>query len=295
MSFIGQETNNKEAIETMSKYESIIEYIFSNNYQEGSVIVKFSRDELVNATDELGISRVKNLGDIPYSFRFRRELPENIKSTAPPGTEWIIVGMGIGEYAFRLASPGKIKPSTHYFPTKIPDATPEIVRLYAPGSDEQALLTRSRYNRLVDIFTGLTCYSVQNHLRTTVTNIGQVEVDEIYIGLNKRGTHFVLPCQAKSPGDSFGIVQVMQDIALCNERYPIAICRPIALRFMNENDVALLELAVREEDEILKLNIVDEKHYKLVPSSDISEDEQKGLRDSDPDNKYSTGIKQSKN
>lgn len=257
----------------MSKYAQIIEWVFFENYRENDVIVPFDRDQLVQATNELGLARAKNLGDIPYSFRFRRELPDSIQSTAPTNAEWIIVGVGIGAYAFRLASPGKIEPQSHYLPIKIPDATPEIVRYYAPGTDEQALLTRARYNRIVDIFSGLTCYSIQNHLRTTITDIGQVEVDEIYVGVNKRGTHFVLPCQAKSPGDKFGIVQVMQDIALCKERYPAAICRPIALQFNGEDNVAVLELAVREEKDVLLLNVVDEKHYQLVPQSEISDSE----------------------
>ncbi|MEZ4706494.1 MAG: hypothetical protein R3A44_04770 [Caldilineaceae bacterium] len=231
----------------------------------------------------MGFARTKNIGDIPYSFRFRRELPESIRQTAPEDAEWIIVGSGIAEYQFRLAQPGKITPTLHYLPIKIPDATPEIVRQYAPGTDEQALLTRVRYNRLVDIFTGLTCYSIQNHLRTTVADIGQVEVDEIYIGLNKRGTHFVLPCQAKSRGDKFGIAQIMQDIALCTERYPNAICRPIALQFINESSVAILELTVREDQQILKLNIVEEKQYDLVPRIHISEDEIKVLKENEAD------------
>jgi hypothetical protein len=263
----------------MSKYEQIIEWIFRRNHRSGDVIVYFNRDELALASTELGFARIKNLGDIPYSFRFRRELPESIQATAPENAEWIIVGMGIGEYAFRLASPGKIEPSFHYYPIKIPDATPEIVRYYAPGTDEQALLTRARYNRLIDLFTGLTCYSVQNHLRTTVKDIGQVEVDEIYVGINKRGTHFVLPCQAKSPGDKFGIVQVMQDIALCSDRYPMAICRPIALQFTDEDSVALLELTVREENNTLMLNTVDEKRYQLIPRSEISNSELTVLKD----------------
>lgn len=195
--------------------------------------------------------------------------------------------MGISDYAFRLASPGKIEPNRHYYPIKIPDATPEIVRYYAPGTDEQALLTRARYNRLIDLFAGLTCYSVQNHLRTTVSGIGQVEVDEIYVGINKRGTHFVLPCQAKSPGDRFGIAQVMQDITLCAERYPMAICRPIALQFMDQDNVALLELAVREQDDILMLNVVDEKHYQLVPRSVISQVELTVLKDKEAGMEYS--------
>jgi hypothetical protein len=114
-----------------------------------------------------------------------------------------------------------------------------------------------------------------------VSNIGQVEVDEIYVGVNKRGTHFVLPCQAKSPGDRFGIVQVMQDMALCQERYPNAMCKPIALQFMNDNGVAILELAVTEEDELLKLNIVEEKHYELVPRAQISDAELRMLMESE--------------
>ncbi|MBN1936140.1 MAG: endonuclease [Anaerolineae bacterium] len=256
----------------MRKYERIIQWVFEQNYRPDQTIVSFNREELAQASEALGFSRIKNLGDIPYAFRFRRELPASIQGTAPEGAEWIIVGVGISEYQFRLAVPGKIQPTPHVQPIQVPDATPEIVRHYAPGTDEQALLTRARYNRLVDLFTGITCYSIQNHLRTTVKHIGQVEVDEIYVGINKRGTHFVLPCQAKSPGDRFGIVQVMQDVALCQERYPHALCKPIALQFMDENSVAMLELGVREQDQILKLNIVDERHYELVPRSQISDE-----------------------
>ena len=211
----------------------------------------------------------------------RRELTASIRDTAPEDAEWIIVGSGIGKYQFRLASPGKITPTLHYFPIKIPDSTPEIIKQYASGTDEQALLTRVRYNKLVGIFTGLTCYSLQNHLRTTVSNIGQVEVDELYMGLNTRGAHFVLPCQAKSKGDKFGIVQIMQDLALCSERYSQAICRPIALQFIDDNSIAILELTVREENDILKLNIIEEKQYMLVPHTDLSHHDIKNLKENE--------------
>ena len=49
----------------MSKYEQIIEWVFTNNYHEGDVIVTFNRNELVLASNELGFARIKNLGDIP--------------------------------------------------------------------------------------------------------------------------------------------------------------------------------------------------------------------------------------
>ncbi|HAI86179.1 MAG TPA: endonuclease, partial [Firmicutes bacterium] len=71
---------------------------------------------------------------------------------------------------------------------KVPDATPGIVELYSL-QDEQALLAKVRYNRLIDIFTGLTCYSLQNHLRTHVPELGQVETDELYVGIERGGSH----------------------------------------------------------------------------------------------------------
>jgi hypothetical protein len=257
----------------VSKYNKVIERVFLNNYAHGAVKVSFDRNELAQACEELGLARVKNLGDIPYSFRFRKELPQTIKDKCPDGSEWIITGKGIGSYEFRLASPAKIEPTRNRQKIKVPDATPEIIKRYAPGTDEQALLTKVRYNRLIDIFTGLTCYSIQNHLRTTVVNVGQIEIDEIYVGINKKGTHFVIPCQAKSPGDRFGIVQVMQDIEFAKIRYPHAICKPIALQFLSINEVAILELAVEETNEIFHLSVVDERHYNLVGKDEISDDE----------------------
>ena len=63
--------------------------------------------------------------------------------------------------------------------------------------DEQPSSPIVRYNRLIDTFLGLTTYSLQNHLRTTVEGMGQIEIDELYIGLDKHGCHYVIPVQAK--------------------------------------------------------------------------------------------------
>jgi hypothetical protein len=103
--------------------------------------------------------------------------------------------------------------------TKVPDATPGIVVRYSLN-DEQALLAKVRYNRLIDIFTGVTCYSLQNHLRTTVADMGQVETDEIYVGVDRRGAQYVFPVQAKGGTDKLNIVQIEQDFALCRRSSP---------------------------------------------------------------------------
>lgn len=108
----------------------------------------------------------KNLGDVIYSFKFRTSLPETIKVTAGNEKEWVIKNIGRAQYAFEQLGNSKVIPDKLLMAIKIPDSTPGIVERYALD-DEQALLTKLRYNRLLDIFTGATCYSLQNHLSPT--------------------------------------------------------------------------------------------------------------------------------
>jgi hypothetical protein len=153
---------------------------------------------------------------------------------------------------------------------KIPDATPEIIASYAL-SDEQALLAKVRYNRLIDIFLGIATYSLQNHLRTTVNGIGQIEVDEIYVGVNRNGQQFVIPVQAKGGTDQLGVTQTRQDMACCLEKFPKLNCRPVSAQFMADDVIALFELTLEGED----VKVVEEKHYRLVPADEIGEQDLK--------------------
>ncbi|QQE65534.1 hypothetical protein GFS31_22220 [Leptolyngbya sp. BL0902] len=65
----------------------------------------------------------------------------------------------------------------------------------------------------------------------------------------------------------------MQDIEFCKHRYPNAICKPVALQFLSENEVAILELEVEESDNIFHLSVVDERHYRLVGKDGITDEE----------------------
>ncbi len=136
-----------------------------------------------------------------------------------------------------------------------------------PLTDEQALLAKVRYNRLVDIFTGVACYSLQNHLRTTAPGIGQVETDEIYVGVDKKGVHYILPVQAKGGSDRLNVVQIEQDLAVCAEKFPSLICRPVGAQFMQDDQIALFEFEYGKDG----VSIVSEKHYKLVPAKEVTE------------------------
>jgi hypothetical protein len=195
-------------------------------------------------------------------------LPKSITSKAPKGYEWIIRPAGKGKYKFAVTKQSVIAPSNVLAETKIPDATPGIISKYSMN-DEQSLLAKLRYNRLVDIFTGLTCYSLQNHLRSTLRDGSQVETDEIYIGIDKRGAHYVLPVQAKGGRDKIGVVQIEQDFELCALKFPRLICRTIAAQFMEDNLIALFEFEQTNEG----IKVSSEKHYKLVTPNELSPEE----------------------
>lgn len=148
---------------------------------------------------------------------------------------------------------------------KIPDSTPEIIAINSL-SDEQALLAKVRYNRLIDIFLGITAYSLQNHLRTTVRGLGQIEIAEVYVGIDRHGCQYIIPVQAKGGNDQLSTVQAKQDIACCAEKFPDLVCRAISAQFMDEARIAMFELCL-DQDGLVKT--VEERHYRLVPGDQI--------------------------
>lgn len=249
----------------MGKYDSIIEYIFFSKYREEMTEVYFEREDLERTANELNISRPKNLGDIIYSYKYRSALPENISKTAKEGMCWRLKNIGTAKYKFVLSDFDWIEPDKLLGTIKIPDATPSIIKKYT-ASDGQALLAMVRYNRLIDVFLGITCYSLQTHLRTTVLGIGQIETGEVYIGIDQKGHQFIIPVQVKSGNDKLGVSQIEQDIAMCAQKYPNLICRAIACQFVTANIIALFEFQPNE-DRAIKM---DEKHYRLVDAQEIS-------------------------
>ncbi|HLX62318.1 MAG TPA: endonuclease [Planctomycetota bacterium] len=248
-----------------NRYKQLIESIFFASYRDGISEIPFHRDALVEFAKKLRIKLPDNLGDAIYSLRYRMTMPERITRTQPIGTEWIIEGRGKSQYAFKLASINRIVPNPELAAIKIPDATPEIISAYAL-TDEQALLAKVRYNRLLDIFLGVASYSLQSHLRTSVKNMGQIEIDEVYVAVDKRGRQYIIPVQAKGGNDRLSSVQTKQDLACCAEKFPRLICRTISAQFMEKDLIALFELA-RDGDEV---KIVEERHYRLVPAEAIS-------------------------
>jgi len=98
-------------------------------------------------------------------------------------------------------------------------------------------------------------------------DISQVEIDGIYIGVDKKGAHYVFPIQAKGGSDKLHVIQIEQDLAVCASKFPSLICKPIGAQFMAEGVIALFEFEESEEG----ISIAAEKHYKLVPPEEVSE------------------------
>lgn len=247
-----------------NRYKILIERIFFNHWSEGDTEFEFEREEIETVASELNVKLPKNQGDVTYALRYRIDFPDSICATQPEGLEWIIEGAGRARYRFRLVKKTRILPRHDLAYIAIPDATPELIRAYALD-DEQALLAIVRYNRLIDTFLGLTTYSLQNHLRTTVKEIGQIEIDELYVGLDKHGCHYIIPVQAKGGNDQIGIVQTTQDIRFVEQKFRGLRCRAVSAQFMEDDVVALFELTLQEDE----VRVVEERHYKLVPHTEL--------------------------
>lgn len=146
--------------------------VFRKYFRDGMDTVSFTMDDIRDAIREVSTENhscgEKNVADVRYQYTSgRRGLPKEVDELGP----WMIMGTGKGTYAFvRVKESLDVSISTDLQEILIPDATPEIVVEYA-GRDEQGLLAKLRYNRLLDIFLGITCYHLQNHWRTTVNKV----------------------------------------------------------------------------------------------------------------------------
>ncbi|MBY0523924.1 MAG: hypothetical protein K2R98_11030 [Gemmataceae bacterium] len=252
-------------------YDSIILDIFRSHHGSNVKAFGFARTEIEQVASKLKVQLPSNKGDLIYTYRFRKKLPLEITRTAPAGFEWIIRLAGRGKYRFVLTKINRIVPNAKLIEIKIPDATPEIIAKYAKG-DEQALLAKVRYNRLIDVFLRVTAYSLQSHLRTTVPDVGQIETDELYVAVRNTGQQFIVPVQAKVGRDQLGIVQVEQDLALCQHAFPELTPKLVAVQFMKDEQsevIVMFELVLQGD----QLKIADEKHYRLVPGTSITKED----------------------
>jgi hypothetical protein len=258
--FTSNHNTDSAGKQTLSQYDEVLLEVFFRHYREGANYLKFKKDELVEACRKHGIT-VRNIPDIIYTYRARRVLPDIILSTG----HWAIEPAGRGFYAFRLLrNPPHFEiPFRDYAPVEIYNAIPEVVEGLL-RQDEQSLLTRILYNRLVDIFTGLTCFHIQNHYRSFVVGMGEVELDALYVGVDKTGTLFVIPIEAKSQAESemIGRVQVSQMAKLVRQDFAELRRRILAIKALADGTITMVEFDDHEEPD--DFGIVSVGRFRLI-------------------------------
>ena len=240
-------------------YDRIIASLFNSKFKEGSPEIDFTKDELVAVARKLKIT-LRNAPDVVYTYRSRANLPQSILNKG----NWVIKPKGKGRFSF-LKSKRKpficIQEGLHAI--EIPNALPEIVETHA-SEDEQALLSSIRYNRFVDIFTEITCFHLQSHIRTTIEGEGQIEIDDLYVGIDTDGTEYILPLEAKSADDrdKLGWIQISNMVKFARQNFPKLKCRPIAAKPAGHNKICLIEFDNNPNSE--EVSIVQVKLYGLI-------------------------------
>ena len=66
-----------------------------------------------------------------------------------------------------------------------------------------------------------------------------------------------------------GTVQIEQDIAMCRYKFPGLTCIPVAAQFMENDLIALFSFEHSDKG----ISILCEKHYRLVDSGELSDEE----------------------
>ena len=207
----------------MAKYEPIIKWVFETQAKEYGTEeeIPFSRSHIEDAMEDLDIS-VGNVPDIPYAYRSRRPLPDEIAEYGY--TAVIIDDTREGEdptYMFtkmeQLIPIPEVVDQTHQTSTSV---LPEAVRKYI-GKNEQGVLTQVRYAGLLDDFTGLDTYHLQSHLRMRVKG-REAELDDLYVGVDDDGDHHALVVEAKGVGETLNRNQLIRNTRGIKEksRYP---------------------------------------------------------------------------
>lgn len=274
-------------------FSSVLVILFQASLSNRSKIFRFDHDDFIEAVNVAG--RIASppcelsIHQFVALFSSEKGWPVEILISTPRSKLWIIVGKGDAQYEFRLITKPFLSADEGRSVTKLHDATPEIVRRFAL-SDEQAALARIRYNRLVDIFCKCVAHSLQNHLRTKVTGIGQIEIDELYVGANRQGEHFIIPVQAKKKRDRLGVSQLMQDLEYCRVAHPDLRPRALGAQLLKHHEdgkvfdkIVLFEFECRDEPNDVIIRKRAERHFVLLPHGEITASDFKEAHDRQED------------
>ncbi len=245
----------------LKEYDQVVIELFrrlQRLHRKGEKRLLFSKKDVERVVADLGLE-IRNIPDIAYTYRTGRSaLPAEVLKSG----HWAIDGAGKGKYVFvRLNRSPYFDLPEDMEKVGILDATPQVLLKYQ-SNDEQALLARIRYNRLVDTFVGLTAYQLQGHFRTTVQGLGQVEIDDLYLGVGEDGNWAALPVEAKVGDERLGVVQVRALTLFAKQRYPDLTARPLGIKLLSDGTLLFVEF--NEQTDFDSVRARRYKRYELV-------------------------------
>jgi hypothetical protein len=100
--------------------------------------------------------------------------------------------------------------------------------------------------------------------RSNVQDVGQVEVDALYVGVNAFGQLFVIPIEAKSQSENemIGRVQSSQMAKLVRQDFPDLQRRLLAVKILGDTTIGIVEFDDYIEPD--DFGILSVKRYQLI-------------------------------
>jgi hypothetical protein len=245
-------------------YVPILRELVRRFREPGSQRVEFTVRDVRQVANDLGIE-IGNAPDLVYRMRSRTRLPDDILDMGFT----ILRGVGRGRYALEVGGEAVVHLPEHEI-LDHNDQTPLPVRRLLPESpvdlDEQGLLTMVSYCKLLDHFTGLTVYRLRSHVRKSVPNVGQAELDEIDVGVAMRDDDIpvVFPIEAKAADEVINRVQIATAVAYCQTYFPGHQIRPIVVKLTYDGVMHFLEF--RSTTALAGLRAINSCGYRLNPS-----------------------------
>lgn len=245
-------------------YVPILRELVRRFREPGSQRVEFTVRDVRQVAGDLGIE-IGNAPDLVYRMRARTRLPDDILDMGFT----ILRGVGRGRYALEVGGEAIVHLPEHEI-LDHNDQTPLPVRRLLPENlvdlDEQGLLTMMSYCKLLDHFTGLTVYRLRSHVRKSVPNVGQAELDEIDVGVAMRDDDVpvVFPIEAKAADEVINRVQVATAVSYCQTYFPGHEIRPIVVKLTYDGVMHFLEF--RATTALAGLRAINSCGYRLNPS-----------------------------
>jgi hypothetical protein len=242
-------------------YVPILREIVLRKYEPGIQRIEFTKQDVEQVAADLGL-KLGNAADVVYRMRSRTRLPDDILDLGFT----VLRGIGRGRYALEVGGEALVHlPEHEIFDHN--DQTPLPVRRLLPedlaGLDEQGLLTMVGYCKLLDHFTGLTVLRLRSHVRKSVPEIGQAELDEIDVGVALRDDEVpvVFPIEAKAADEVINRVQIATAVAYCQTYFPGHEIRPLVVKLTYDGVIHFLEF--RATTSLAGLRVIASHGYRL--------------------------------